>query len=99
MTADTAFMALLALFLGVLVVCVKPLGSYIADIMEGRPSLARRLGGRVEALIYRICGIEPGREMAWSEYAAVTDAVEESQVFPRSALTMVLPSAAGLSAT
>ena len=28
-----------------------------------------RLGGRFEALLYRICGIEPGREMAWSEYA------------------------------
>jgi K+-transporting ATPase ATPase A chain len=37
--------------------------------MEGRPNFTVRLGGRFEALIYRICGIEPGREMAWSEYA------------------------------
>jgi potassium-transporting ATPase potassium-binding subunit len=69
MSPETRFVLLLALFLGVLVLCVKPLGSYIADIMEGRPNFASRLGGRLEALIYRICGIEPGREMAWSEYA------------------------------
>jgi K+-transporting ATPase ATPase A chain len=67
--ADTRFVLLLVLFLGVLLLCTKPLGSYIADIMEGRPNLAGRLGGRLEALIYRVCGIEPGREMAWSEYA------------------------------
>ena len=69
MSPDTRFVLLLVLFLGVLVLCTKPLGSYIADIMEGRPNFAMRLGGRFEALIYRICGIEPGREMAWSEYA------------------------------
>ena len=69
MSPETRFVLLLALFLAVIVLCVKPLGSYIADIMEGRPNFASRLGGRLEALIYRICGIEPGREMAWSEYA------------------------------
>ncbi|MGA2398965.1 MAG: potassium-transporting ATPase subunit KdpA [Steroidobacteraceae bacterium] len=69
MTPDTRFVLLLVLFLGVLVLCTKPLGSYIADVMEGRPNLALRLGGRFEALIYRICGVDPGREMAWKEYA------------------------------
>jgi K+-transporting ATPase ATPase A chain len=69
MAADTRFVLLLLLFLAVLVLCTKPLGSYIADIMEGRPNFALRIGGRFEAFVYRICGIEPGREMAWSEYA------------------------------
>jgi potassium-transporting ATPase potassium-binding subunit len=69
MSPDTRFVLLLVLFLGVLVLCTKPLGSYIADIMEGRPNFASRLGGRFEALIYRICGIDPKREMSWSEYA------------------------------
>ena len=69
MAPDTRFVLLLVLFLSVLVLCTKPLGSYIADVMEGRPNLALRLGGRLEALIYRICGVEPGREMAWNEYA------------------------------
>jgi K+-transporting ATPase ATPase A chain len=69
MAPDTRFVLLLLLFLAVLVLCTKPLGRYIADIMEGRPNFALRVGGRFEAFIYRICGIEPGREMAWSEYA------------------------------
>jgi len=69
MSPDTRFVLLLVLFLGVLLLCTKPLGSYIADVMEGRPNFALALGGRLEALIYRICGIEPGREMAWTEYA------------------------------
>jgi K+-transporting ATPase ATPase A chain len=51
MSPDTSFVLLLVLFLGVLVLCTKPLGSYIADIMEGRPNFASRLGGRLEALI------------------------------------------------
>ena len=69
MTPGTRFVLLLVLFLGVLVLCTKPLGSYIADVMEGRPNLALRLGGRFEALIYRICGVDAGREMGWKEYA------------------------------
>ena len=69
MSPDTRFVLLLVVFLGVLLLCTKPLGSYIADVMDGRPNFASRLGGRLETLIYRICGIEPGREMAWSEYA------------------------------
>jgi potassium-transporting ATPase potassium-binding subunit len=69
MNPETRFVLLLVLFLGVVVLLTKPLGSYIANIMEGRPNFASRLGARLEALIYRICGIEPGREMAWSEYA------------------------------
>jgi K+-transporting ATPase ATPase A chain len=69
MAPDTRFVLLLLLFLALLVLCTKPLGRYIADIMEGRPNFALRIGGRFEAFIYRICGIEPGREMAWSEYA------------------------------
>jgi K+-transporting ATPase ATPase A chain len=69
MSPGTRFVLLLVLFLGVLLLCTKPLGIYIADIMEGRSNLALRLGGRLEGLIYRICGVEPGREMAWGEYA------------------------------
>jgi hypothetical protein len=33
--------------------CVKPLGTYMANVMDGKPTLAQRMGGRVEAWIYR----------------------------------------------
>ena len=42
---DTRFVLLLVLFLAVLVLCTKPLGSYIADVMEGRPE-SRPAAGR-----------------------------------------------------
>src|ERR1700730_12857863 len=63
------FVLLAALILGLVIVCAKPLGGYIADIMEGRNNLASRLGARFERWIYRISGVKPSEEMSWSRYA------------------------------
>jgi potassium-transporting ATPase potassium-binding subunit len=60
---------LLGLYLFVLLALVKPLGLYIAAVMEGRPILALRLGGPIEAVIYRLCGLRPDEEMNWRHYA------------------------------
>ena len=59
---------LLGLFLLVLLLAAKPLGGYIANVMEGR-SLALRLGGPIEAVLYRLCGIRKDEEMGWLQYA------------------------------
>ena len=56
---------LLGLFLTVLMVTVKPLGTYIANVMEGR----FRLAGKIESPIYRLCGIRQDEEMGWLKYA------------------------------
>jgi potassium-transporting ATPase potassium-binding subunit len=69
MDAGTVFGVMLAAFLGVLLMCVKPLGGYIADVMEGRRNFALRAGGRAEGLIYQLCGVDPSREMHWTQYA------------------------------
>jgi K+-transporting ATPase ATPase A chain len=63
------FVLLALLILGVVIACVKPLGKYIADIMEGRATFASRLGAPLERLIYRLCGTDPSREMTWPHYA------------------------------
>ncbi|HEY1890149.1 MAG TPA: potassium-transporting ATPase subunit KdpA [Steroidobacteraceae bacterium] len=60
---------LLALYLIIVLVCVKPLGLYMAHVMEGRPIWPVRAGGGLERLIYRLCGIDPAAEMAWKRYA------------------------------
>ena len=60
---------LLGLYLAVLLAAIKPLGIYIADIMEGRAALAQRLGGGLESLIYRLCGVKKDEEMGWLPYA------------------------------
>jgi K+-transporting ATPase ATPase A chain len=56
------------LILGVVILCAKPLGTYIADVMEGRPNLALRIGGPFERLIYRWCGVDARQDMTWSRY-------------------------------
>jgi K+-transporting ATPase ATPase A chain len=66
----TLFFLMLSAFLGVTLLCVKPLGSYMADVMEGKPNFARRVGGPVEGLLYRISGVDARNEMAWPQYAA-----------------------------
>jgi K+-transporting ATPase ATPase A chain len=60
---------LLGLYLLVLLVLVKPLGLYIAAVMEGRPMVALRLGRSIEAVIYRLCGVRQDEEMGWRQYA------------------------------
>jgi potassium-transporting ATPase potassium-binding subunit len=65
----SASLALIAAFLAVTGLCVKPLGLYIARVMEGRPLAPLRVPARFEALIYRLCGIDPSVEMDWKQYA------------------------------
>ncbi|MDR3393668.1 MAG: potassium-transporting ATPase subunit KdpA [Parasulfuritortus sp.] len=60
---------LLGAYLAILLLVAKPFGIYIANIMEGRPSLALRLGGGTESLLYRLCGIRKDEEMGWLNYA------------------------------
>jgi K+-transporting ATPase ATPase A chain len=69
MSANALFGLLLFAFLGILVLCAKPLGSYIADVMEGRSNFALRAGGRFEGLIYRLCAVDSREEMSWKQYA------------------------------
>ena len=64
--------AAITLFVGFLllvVAAVKPLGLYMANVFEGRPIWPVRAGAALERAIYRVCGVEPAREMGWREYA------------------------------
>ena len=56
---------LLGTFLTVLLLTVKPLGIYIAKVMEGRFAF----GGRIERPLYRLCGVRHDEEMGWLKYA------------------------------
>ncbi len=60
---------LLIVVLGLLLATVKPLGLYIAAVMEGRAVWIVRLGAPLERRLYRWCGTEPQREMSWRAYA------------------------------
>jgi potassium-transporting ATPase potassium-binding subunit len=57
------------LYLAVLLALVKPLGAYMARIYEGRPAGLNWIGKRFEDLLYRLCGVDPAKNMRWTEYA------------------------------
>jgi len=61
--------ALIGVFLLLLLACVKPLGLYMANVFEGRPNWALRTVAPFERWTWRLCGIDPAREMDWKEYA------------------------------
>ena len=55
---------LLAVFSVVLLALSYPLSRYITDVVEGRA----RWAGRVEAMVWRLCGVKPEAEMGWLQY-------------------------------
>ena len=65
----SASLALIAVYLAVALLCVKPVGVYISHVMEGRPIWPLRIGAPAERLIYRVCGVDPAAEMGWKKYA------------------------------
>jgi K+-transporting ATPase ATPase A chain len=68
MSPSTKFWLLAAILMVIVVLCIKPLGTYIAGVMEGQSRIAR-LGRRFERRLYRICGIDTQVEMSWAQYA------------------------------
>ncbi|HTA47268.1 MAG TPA: potassium-transporting ATPase subunit KdpA [Bryobacteraceae bacterium] len=64
----------IAIFFALILVCVKPLGSFIATIIEGRKNFLTPVLGPVERFIYRICGVTLDaeghpEEQHWTRYA------------------------------
>ncbi len=69
MNVNASALPQIGLFLAVLFLSVKPLGWYMARVYEGKPCGFAWAVGWLERLIYRICGIDPKEEMAWTAYA------------------------------
>jgi K+-transporting ATPase ATPase A chain len=59
----------LAIYVGVLVLLVKPLGAYMAAVYEGRRTLLSPVLGPVERLIYRASGVDSQADQDWKRYA------------------------------
>jgi len=59
----------IAIFFLLILACAKPLGSFIATVIEGRKNFLSPVLGPVERLIYRICGVGENEEQHWTRYA------------------------------
>jgi len=57
------------IYLITLLALVKPVGTYLAWVYEGRVPGLERLLGPIEKAIYRFCGMRPDEEMPWQTYA------------------------------
>jgi potassium-transporting ATPase potassium-binding subunit len=57
----------IGLFVIVLIAIAYPLAVYIAGIADG--AAIRGAAGSVERLLYRVAGVDPDKDMSWTQYA------------------------------
>jgi K+-transporting ATPase ATPase A chain len=79
-------------FLAVLLLLMRPLGLYIARVVEGEKTFLDPLLRPIERLFYRVCGIHADQEMSWQQYSAAMLIVS----FVSLLLTYVIERAQGL---
>ena len=58
----------IGLFCLAILVCVKPLGLYMARVFEGEHTVLSHLLAPLERGIYRLCGTDPAKEQHWTSY-------------------------------
>jgi len=58
-----------ALFSVVLLLTVRPVGIYLARVLEGQRTWLDPVLRPVERIIYKICGVDAQHEMNWRQYA------------------------------
>src|SRR5882724_5599523 len=60
----------IALYVGVLLLCVKPLGLYMVRVFNGERTFLDPVMRPVERLIYAVSGVNPRQEQHWTTYTA-----------------------------
>ncbi len=58
-----------AVFFAVLLLLMRPLGLYIARVVEGEKTFLDPVLRPIERLLYRVCGIQADQEMSWQQYS------------------------------
>ena len=59
----------IGLYLIVLLLLVKPLGIYMAKVLEGQRTFLTPVLGWLERLAYKLGGVDPEEEVGWKRYA------------------------------
>ena len=67
MTSNSYFQIIV--YIVTLLALAKPLGWYMARVYEGESVGLNRLLAPLEALLYRLSGVNPKEEMRWTDYA------------------------------
>ena len=81
-------------YIATLLLLVKPLGWYMAKVYEDESVGINRLLAPVEAMLYRLSGVNPKQEMPWTDYAIallVFNVIGTLAVFALQSLQASLP--------
>ena len=62
-------LAQIAAVLALVFACAFPIGRFLAGIAQGRRNFLSPVLAPVEHGLYRVCGIDPDRQMGWRDYA------------------------------
>src|SRR5215470_12502021 len=60
----------IALFFGLILLCAKPLGAYMARVFEGRRTFLHPVLRWLEVLTYKLIGVREDAEQRWTHYTA-----------------------------
>ena len=60
----------IALFLGIILACTKPLGAYMAKVFEGERTFMHPVLRWLEVLTYKAVGVKEDVEQRWTQYTA-----------------------------
>ena len=78
----------IAIFFGLILVCTKPLGAYMARVFEGQRTFMHPVLRWLEVLTYKVIGVKEDVEQRWTQYTA---ALLSFSIF---GFLLVLPAAA-----
>ena len=91
---SAAAVTLIAGFLLLVALCVKPVGLYMVHVFDGEAVWPRRAGAPLERWIYRLCGVDADAEMGWKQYALallIFNALGGLAVYPLQRAQLWLP--------
>ena len=60
----------IAIFLGLILICTKPLGAYMARLFEGQRTFMHPVLRWLEVLTYKAIGVKEEVEQRWTQYTA-----------------------------
>jgi K+-transporting ATPase ATPase A chain len=60
----------IAIFFGLILICTKPLGAFMANLFEGRRTFLHPVLRWLEVLTYKAIGVTEDVEQRWTQYTA-----------------------------
>ncbi len=58
----------IAIIFALVLICVKPLGAFMANVFEGKRTFLSPLLAPIESTFYRLAGVDPSHEQTWRGY-------------------------------